>query len=335
MYNKKSQVGIIIFVIILAILILVGIFFAIYGSQKGWFSKTKGKEVITIPSISLFLKVSDENNNPIKADYYIEADNEILKQGVSERSWNQILGMPINKTYQICFWNDNYYRQCHIYTKYFSSIVASKIGKNITYKNITMDEHFTLENLKGKIEISTKDKLQVGQEQKIRLKISVQNGTFSNLLMCTWHSVGIVSMAKPEITLYCSKAWLNYTFNAEGQQVNLTNYRYWCQPTNTFANCKAIEYGDNCIQPNIKTPPRLKDKADFCYYTGRTITNGDYIAEYDVKTMPFIDQLDYINFYIVDEELTKINGEYDLHDTDYEGKDVGIPDILYQLNYTK
>ena len=63
--------------------------------------------------------------------------------------------------------------------------------------------------------------------------------------------------------------------------------------------------------------------------------NDDYIAEYKLTSMPFIDQLDYINFYILDHEEIKDGSEYPVKMEDAFGNDVGIPDILFKYNYTK
>ena len=107
----------------------------------------------------------------------------------------------------------------------------------------------------------------------------------------------------------------------------------WCKPENKIEQCAKVINERRCVTPNISPPSRLKSKVDFCYYTGNSIFNSDYIAEYNLKTMPFIDKLDYINFYIIDMEGVKIGNEYPLSTEDAFGNDVGIKDILYQVNY--
>lgn len=322
MKNKKSQAGIIVLIFFLVITILIVSSIAFYGYKKEWFSsKEKKKEEITIPTITLKIRVLDEKGNSIKSNYYLEANNIRLKEGGLEASWNELSNMPINKSYRICYWTDEYYRGCSIYLR------------SNSFNNITMLEQFSLKNIKGKINIHPIDKLEKGKEQKLRLNISVINGTLSNLIICTWHSVGIIDVIKPEIGILCNR-WLNYTYDIEGNRINLTNNLYWCESENKIENCQKIIDKTQCISPNIAPPSRLKDSVDFCYYTGQSIQDSDYIAEYDAKTMEFIDPLDYINFYIIDKELVKIGNEHNLEHTDAEGNDAGIADILYRLNYT-
>lgn len=333
MQNKKSQAGIIVLIIFLIILILIGVSVAIYGTKSKWFSKREEKKQQKIPAISIFARVSYPNGNLAKANYFLDADKVTLKQGLlSGNAWTAFSEMPINKSYRLCYWTDEFYRQCTIYLR---SVSFVPLNKNMTiFKNITMNEELQSRFRKGAINIATMDKMQKGTEQILRLNISAKNGSLSRINICTWHSIGIIRLIKPEIAISCDERWLNYTFDIEGNQVNLTNNMYWCKPENKIEQCTQVTNRRECIVPNISPPSRLKNKVDFCYYTGESIFNDNYIAEYRLETMPFINQLDYINFYIVDMELIKDGSEYPVRTEDTFGNDVGIKDILYQLNYT-
>ena len=242
--------------------------------------------------------------------------------------------MPINKSYRLCYWTSEFYRHCTIYLREVSFISRREPSGNITFENITMDETFQSRFKKGIVNVNAIDKVQKGTEQVLRFNISVRNGSISRLTICTWHSIGIVSLTKPEITILCDR-WLNYSINIEGERINLTNNMYWCKPDNRIEQCTKVISGRECIVPNINPPSRLKGNVDFCYYTGTSIINTDYIADYNLKTMPFIDQNDYIDFYIIDSEEVKIGNEYPIRSEDAFGNDVGVPDILYRLNYTE
>lgn len=332
MQDKKSQAGIIVLIVFLVIIILIGVSIAIYGTKNKLFSsKKKDKEPVKIPTITISARVSYPDGNPAKANYFLDADKITLKQGIFEKSWNEFFEMPINKSYRLCYWTDEFYRHCTIYLRGISFI---PLNKNMTiFGNITMNEELQARFRKGIVNINAMDKMQKGAEQILRLNISARNGSLSRLTICTWHSIGIISLTKPEITIHCDR-WLNYTFDVEGNQINLTNNMYWCEQENKIEQCTKVMNRRECIVPNANPPSRLKDKVDFCYYTGTSILNGDYVAEYNLNTMPFIDQRDYINFYIIDSELIKIDDEYPIRNEDAFGRDVGIPDILYKLNYT-
>src|SRR3990167_5570355 len=98
---------------------------------------------------------------------------------------------------------------------------------------MTMRGRFYSDNLKGKVEISSLDKLHKGIEQDIRINISVRNGTMKKLEICTKHTVGVIYIIKPEIELKCSN-WQNFTKDDNGNQVNLTNNIYFCPQTNSL-----------------------------------------------------------------------------------------------------
>ena len=337
MQNKKSQAGLIILGFFLIIVIGIAIPVAYYSTKNKWFSSKEEKQQPKIPTISIFARVLDPDRNLVRANYFLDADKMTLRQGILEKSWNEFSGMPINKSYRMCYNTGEYYRHCSINLRGASKacVLFNESDKKrpcLSYANITMDASFQSRFKKGNITINSPDKIQKDAEQILRLNISSRNGSLSRLTICTWHSIGIIKLVKPEITIHCNR-WLNYTFDIEGNQVNLTNNIYWCEPENRIEQCAKVINKKECVIPNIIPPSRLKDKVDYCYYTGTSIIDSDYIAEYNLETMPFINQNDYINFYIVDMEEIKLGSDYPVRTEDSSGNDVGIKDILYVLNY--
>ena len=323
MINKKSQEssGAII-AIIFIILILFAAFLAVFGYYQGWYGnhvKKQEKPAEIIPTISIFAKILDPKGDIINSSFSVENEGtgEIIKEGKTiSGKFIELAGMPYNISYRFCYWSENYYRQCKIYNYGVTS-------------NLTIIGETPLEEAqKAAVSITSLDKIKEGESQIIRLNISARDGTIKRIGICTYHSVGIVYVNKPDINLRCPE-WLNYTIQ-EGEQINFTDGRYWCRADDKIEHCDKI-IANMCIQPNMAVPKRLK--SDFCYYTGETLKNNDYIAELQIQSMDFVSPADYINFYIIDKELGKGSFGYDFYDS-YNDGDVGAPDILYKLNFT-
>lgn len=333
MHNKKSQAGIIIAVVIGIIIIIIIAFFIGIGIKKGWY-KEPPEEPAKIPTISIFAKVSDEKGNDITANYYLEGDSYRYKEGILEKTFNEFSGMPINKTYRFCYWTDKHYMECDIFDRGLSSIkITPPKQKNASYKNITMLGQFFENNVKGIIKVSSFDEILNGKTQTIRLNISAVNGTLKRLAICNSYTLGIIYATNPEAEIFCPE-WLNYTYDDDKHQINLTNNKYWCREKDQFETCSQIINENRCIVSNVNAPDRLKKERVNCFYNGISLENNDYIATYEIKTMDFINQLDYIKFYIIDRELAKRESRYDFYDSGENGEDNGIPDYLFQLNYT-
>ena len=321
MNHKKSQVALLIVMLIIIILV-VGAVLLIYFNKDKWFKKQEKKnEEETEKVISVFARVYDSAlNKYVKANFTFEADGQILKSGELEPTFNQFDNLPINKTFTLCFWNGDNYRSCDIYDRSYS------------FRNLTLDDGI-FENTarKGKINITSLNPLEKDRAYKLIFNISSKDGTLKRLSVCTFHTTGIIYVALPDSKVECNMGWNNYTFDVNGNKINLTNNFYYCESQQRFEYCsKKID--NDCIIPNLNVPSRLKDAADQCFYTGQYLQNNNYILELETKTMKYIDGRDYIRLFIVDGELTrKDDGTYDILTEGNNNEDNGIKDIEFKL----
>ena len=176
-----------------------------------------------IPTISIFAIVFDEKGSNISANYYLEGDGYRYKEGKLEKTFNEFSEMPINKTYRFCYWTDRHYKECDIYDRGLSNIrLSPPQQKNASYRNLTMLGQFFDNNVKGTIQVSSFDEILKGKEQTIRLNISVANGTLKRLTICNSHTLGVIHSFHKQAEIFCSK-WLNYTYDDNKKQVNLTS----------------------------------------------------------------------------------------------------------------
>jgi len=69
--------------------------------------------------------------------------------------------------------------------------------------------------------------------------------------------IGIIYTINPKAEIFCPE-WLNYTYDDDNNQVNLTNNIYWCREKNQLETCSKIINENKCIVANVAIPERLK-----------------------------------------------------------------------------
>jgi len=325
MFNKKAQYGVLIAILIVFFLLVsAGIITYFVGKSKGWFTD-KNKIPPEEPKIFVLARVFDSTKKEyVRANYTFEADGTILKHGELETAYNKFDNIPINKSFRFCYWNGDFYRRCDI------------LSRSYSFKNLTLENPmgvFEEQDRKAKIELATEDKLSAGDAQRLKFNISATNGTLARLSFCTYHTTGFISLSVPAYTTMCGSNWNNFTYDPDGNRINLTYPYYWCMDQNLLQSCSEVSH-EKCIVSNMQKPSRLKDKVDKCFYTGQSIRNDSYLLEIDVETGYYMNYLDYLKLYILDQQLTMLeDGSYDFKAEDEFGNDHAIPDFEYTLKY--
>lgn len=325
MKTKKSQTGIIIFIVCLVIVIGM-IISLIMGYKRGWFSKEikqEEKKVITIKA-----RLWEESTQQYVSGYYslrdYYASYSVIREGQLDSKWNELSNIPQNKTFAFFYWNDDYYPNADFFAKSWSFKNFTISGKGMG----TLEKDFK----KGKISVKSEGILEKEKINNITLNVTAVNGSVKRLSFCIYHTLGIISIKNPSMTIECNGYWHNWTYDLEGNKINLTDISenlYWCANLNRVEYCSKT-YENICYVPTMNTPRRLIDKVDLCFYTGKTLKeNNSYLLPLEIKTMKYFSETDYLEVYVLDQELQIYNNEYAYEDT--EGNDVGIEDYVSKI----
>lgn len=322
--NKKSQLAIIVFVVILLAIIGTLMYFGI----KNMLSKEP--EIIEPePTISLYLQAYEpETDKYLSLNYSLEFNQQVYKTGTLQAYdnlgnpiINEISNLPINQTWLLYIWNQDYY---------LSKVIFPSLRTDYTYK---INLHKNLK--KGEINISYKGTINENSVNKIILNISVRNGTLKNLMVC-YDSHGFTYIRPRSTYIECLTKWQNSTPNhpLNNSFGYLPKPYYYCAKTKQIVKCELIGIY-TCIPQDYEVPPDLERQIDFCIYTGKTLESDYYTEEIAIKTTS-INELSFLRIIAVDFERVRDNfcdfySCYHKHNR-WNGEDVGIPDVVYEIN---
>lgn len=312
-----------IFFIILVILIFIS------GCDK-LKQKEKEKEV---PKITYYFKFWDElEKKYTTASYQLEANKQVIKKGTFETPYLndnptllEIKDIPLDNFYIIYFWNDDYY-------------TAKTILNKESYQTLT----FQKERKKGKPEVNFIDEIDKG---KLYLNVS-SNYSIQSLSFCIKKSIGFLYVQPEKLIRRCEQGkWLNYSqyFPENDSYVSYPENVYRCGDVENIEYCTET-FGNECFLPSKISIPERHKGTDYCFYTGEVISNSNYLLELNVKTIPQIDEKDYIEVCLMDGERSKTTEEecsrkdYEYmcwlaKHTSIEGKDLGIKDQCWTFQY--
>lgn len=295
-----------------------------------------------IQNYNLTFKVIALNhiNIPITANYtlyYINLEtkaNRIINHGELEPVWN-VINIKNAETgrYFLFYGNENYYLQSMIYDINFS-YTKSNVERNnellfkktLKKSNITITHNGTIGDILN-ITINSDDRL-------------------NKMAICLYKTIGIVRVFPQDFTISCQYGiWLNYTNSStvkgktsyqwlpEGYY-KCGDYKNYDIENDIIIKCSET-VGNLCKINNMNIPKRLTDKVDECYNLGYTLVNENLTLSFSFYNMPDIDESDYIDFYILDQERSPINkwstGEW-LYSFGEE-EDLGIQDYIYKIYY--
>lgn len=325
--NKKSQIGLWIGIVIALIIVIALVVTIIIGYNKGWF-KDKDTDSTEQKYITIKVRLWEDEKEQYTSGHYSlrELPNyNLLRKGDLDSSWNELSKIPQNKTLAFNYWNDDYYTD----TSFFS--------KSLSFRNYTIskeDGSGTLEKTmkKGRPVMEVIGNLEKGKTKNITLNVTAVNGTIKKVSFCIYHTLGIISIKNPQMVITCNGQWYNWTYDIDNNIVNLTDYSpylYQCREQNRLEYCSKVS-DDICYIQSMKTPTRLSSEVDFCFYTGKSLRKYEsYLLPLEINTMEYFSETDYMDIYILDQELQPYNNKYRYEDL--EGNDVGIADYLFTI----
>jgi len=222
----------------------------------------------------------------MQVNYSIEINNTLVKSGTLNPEWTDIKVNHDGGQYIIYFWRSDYYvdsiREYHY-----------SYPSNAT---ITKELKLNKENKKGILNVSLLEKVNADEDKINYLLFKAVNGTVKKISYCTKKSVGFIYANQiNDISLCYNNYWTNVTPFG-----NLTGNDYYCDYVVT--KCKITQYqkcnNDIFIMPGISV--------DNCYFTGKTLKESDEIFSIPlkIKTMGYYDNLDKLDIYLIDMDLT-------------------------------
>ena len=320
--KAQSNAGIWIGIICFILFIVVIITLLIVASQSD-----PNKIETTQPPIKLYLKGVNYLNESetVDANYRIEADNMVVKEGILSKDSLTEIEVPRKQLRLIC-WADGYY--------------LGRTYKIFSAEELRLNVSKAICNMKKIGEISIKHTGEIREgESLIRLNISAE-GIYGKLKICNRWSAGIISALPINSELICDKGvWLNWS-KRDPVTKELTmlpetyfrcgecNYPY-CDWT---ARCSSVN-GANCKEYTTKIPNRYIGRVDNCYYPGRSLNDDWIVIDYLVKASN-LNPLDEIGFYIMDSDRRHDQTENILmYMTEQNGENLGAEDTSYKVSY--
>lgn len=311
--------GLIILFVILGFLILGSVVtILIIANQKGWFG---GEDDKPIPMITLYLKSLDKDTlTPIEANYAIDYNEGVqVAKGRTTLDFSEIQ-VPSNQLIKIYCWNDDHY--------------LVKVGKIFTPEELANNKSSTTCDMVkiGNMTVSHVGSL-ANQNNQVSLDIATKGWIYKLAICATW-SAGIIDVNLADNFATCDKGnWLNWTsYNASTKQYTYLPAGFYHCGDDITEECTFVD-GNTCKMKGMDIPLSLKNKADECWYIGKGIHNDTLRVDFDVKAENQ-NQLDYVKFYIMDEDRRfSVQDNYWIWLTEENGQDIGAKNVEYQINY--
>jgi hypothetical protein len=330
MKNKKGSTGVVI-AVVLGVIILVGVIVLIFVLNERGAFKPKTEDVIKIP---LFIMPRDEaTKQPVESNYILEYKNskgerEILSQGKLDDSYNE-LQVPRDSIIQFDCWSDQYYL-----VKAFKKHTPEEITNNKSIFSCDMDKI-------GNLTITHSGNFKTSASI-INLNLTTNNNYYKTSFCFAWSS-GVLDVSLKDQFTVCEKgAWKNWTkYDAEKKKFTyLDNDTYLCgdyneldESQNRYEVCAFAE-GTKCKVETEEVPKRFKGNVDSCVYSGKTLKNGTYTFDLEVRTLDMKNILDKIEIYVYDKERIYDPTMQDwIWKSEDQGKDIGAPDYTYTIEY--
>jgi len=280
--SKKSNIGIIISVLVIIILI-VGAFIFIYLTYDKQENKINSTEMIEM----YVTAEDDKTRESINANYYLTYGNGVfLMNGSLEVGAYKKIIVPKNKILHFHCWNDNYY------------LVIGH--KQVTEKELALNRSvFTcsmykmgLPKINGEL---------IGD--KAMLNLTSEGGWLYRLGVCFKWSAGILDVNLDDQTLVCENdTWKNYTkYYPENNTYDyLPPGQYKCE--NEIEKCEMV-IGRRCKLAKMEIPHKYKNQVDYCTYLGKSLSPDESTEiELNIATLGTVNSLDYVKVIFIDHD---------------------------------
>lgn len=315
----------IILTIVFVIIIIGGAVTIIYiANQNGLITKGNSGDDAN-SSMEIFIKAVKDNGEPAQANYIIWQDNKSVVQG--ETTFDAYIPLKIenNSDIKIYCWGEKYYLT---ETKKTFKEQELKQQRAKIDCNLRREGNVELDLVKGNLN---------NEEGDIILNITPRNGILRDFGVCTSWTAGFLRVElKDTHRIICDKGvWKNYTdYNPETRQWIWTPEGEYICGESEVKECSEVE-GNKCKPIEMDIPRRLLSKVNECSLYGVTIAEDQserVVLNYQSREIK--NQLDSIEIYIVDFDK-RFNAQSNrfLEFPEYLGEDLGMEDIIYELNY--
>jgi hypothetical protein len=255
-------------------------------------------------SMSIYLKTLDSNDLIQTSSNFIITDiNEsIIFQGYTlDSGWTTAL--VDENSINLCCWDDSHY--INEVKKIFTSedLSNKKVKLECSMNKISEPKLNIIGNLSSDL---------------ITLQIGVNN-YFKNPRVCESHSAGIINVNPSMTSSTCNSGfWKNTSMKDV----------YSCG--NQLMLCSSVDKVE-CKLKELYIPERFNNIVDNCYQLGFDLNNESKQFTFKLSTLEILNELDYIRFYVYDNELRYNNGFNIV--SEVNNKDIGSPEESVEIDY--